>query len=172
MTNIKFSNKYFKLNGTIKRSSNPKKRWSPRDLISGKIYEWDRGVIGISRDGVVIKRDIDKLVSGHSKETQYIGFITNCPTQKINPFEAAVNVSNQGTIIIQTEGMICFIYFPEYINEIQYNFLIEQLKPRYNFEFNIIKGSELLEDQDLNNTFKYAESLIIQNFDQVSGMLH
>ena len=110
MKNIKISTKYNNGGKFIARNINRSLLWSPRDLISGKVYEWNRGVIGIPQNGDIIKRDIDKLKSNHAPETRYIGEITGCFTAKENPYEAAVEVSSKGTLIIQTEGKYCFIF--------------------------------------------------------------
>ena len=115
--------------------SDARNLWSPTSF-SGVVYKYNRGVIGIERDGTRHEIIFDGTNRHHNEATAEIGRIANCPVQEAwaNPFINGMEVSKQGTIIIQLEGDSILVYLPEIISEEQYQVLESEVNPRSNFK--------------------------------------
>lgn len=133
--------------------------WSPMSL-AGKVYEWNRGVIGISYDGEVEKENLDGTNNHHADATyrvsQKLG--VNIPLI-IEPFQAGLNAIEQGLVILQTEGDNCFVYFPQVISEEQLDKIKASITPRKDFNFSFIHGEEIFEDVPYDIVINYATQL-------------
>lgn len=108
--------------------------WSPVSS-SGVVYKFNRGVIGIDKNGRKIEIIFDRTNRHHNEATAEIGRRTNCIVGRPNgnPFTLGVEVGKQGTIIVQLEGDSMLVYMPEQINQQQYNSLLSEINPRRSF---------------------------------------
>jgi len=126
--------------------------WSPQSF-SGVVYKYNRGVIGIETDGTKHEIIFDGTIRHHNEATAEIGLITNCPvTEKYaNPFFNGMEVSKQGTIIIQLEGDSILVYLPELISQEQYQSLESEVNPRSNFSTVAFShGDDIYDDSKVN----------------------
>ena len=132
--------------------TNPNQLWSPVSG-AGVIYKYNRGVIGIEIDGTKHEIIFDGTFRHHNEATAEIGIKTNCPvTDKYaNPFLNGMEVSKQGTIIIQLEGDSILVYLPEMISNEQYIALEYEVNPRSNFSTVAFShGDDIYDDQNVN----------------------
>ena len=148
-TNLIFNNKVPINNANYKLSS-----------LAGKIYEWDRGVIGVSYNGNVVKQALDKTllhhVSGTLKIIKLIGYNIAYTS---SPFDAAVKGSKLGVLVFQFEGDHAFIYFPMNLSNKQYNELENILKPRMNFNYSFVHNEDIHEEQTVQDVIEYAQNI-------------
>lgn len=102
---------------------------------SGVVYKYNRGVIGIEINGRKHEIILDGTFRHHNEATAEIGLITNCQVKEknANPFINGMEISKQGTIIIQLEGDSMLVYLPEIISQEQYLILESEVIPRANF---------------------------------------
>ena len=141
-------------NGSIKPTTitNSNQLWSPISR-AGVIYKYNRGVIGIETDGTKHEIIFDGTFRHHNEATAEIGLKTNCPVSDkyANPFLNGMEVSKQGTIIIQLEGDSILVYLPEMISNEQYQSLESEVKPRSNFSTVAFShGDDIYDDQNVN----------------------
>lgn len=139
---------------TIKPTSinNTGTLWSPQSF-SGVVYKYNRGVIGIEINGTKHEIIFDGTTRHHNEATAEIGLITNCPvTEKYaNPFYNGMEVSKQGTIIIQLEGDSILVYLPKLISPEQYQSLESEINPRSNFSTVAFShGDDIYDDSQVN----------------------
>lgn len=135
-----------------KTITNTNQLWSPVSG-AGVIYKYNRGVIGIEIDGTKHEIIFDGTFRHHNEATAEIGIKTNCPvTDKYaNPFLNGMEVSKQGTIIIQLEGDSILVYLPEMISNEQYIALESEVNPRSNFSTVAFShGDDIYDDQNVN----------------------
>lgn len=141
------------------RAYDVNRMWSPESF-AGQIYEWNRGVIGISQDGMTIKEKLDGTANHHAGATVRVASSLGTPINDTGaPFEAAVNAASQGTLIFQSEGDNAFVYFPELVSEEQIQSLNDILVPRSNFNFSFTHNEELFEDVDFQAVLDYATQI-------------
>lgn len=133
--------------------------WSPEST-AGKIYEWNRGVVGISLDGDIQKEILDGTFNHHSDATVRIASALGSPISETSaPFEAAVNCAKNGLLIFQSEGDNAFIYFPEAISEEQLNALIDVVTPRNDFNYSYTHAEQIYEEQTMDSVIEFATKL-------------
>ena len=108
--------------------------WSPVSY-KGKVYKFNRGVVGIDKNGQKIEIVFDGTSRHHNEATAEIGIRTNCSVSDRynNPFVLGMEVGKQGTIILQLEGDSLLVYLPETINRKQYESLLSEIIPRRSF---------------------------------------
>ena len=141
------------------RAYDTKTMWSPQS-IAGKVYEWNRGVVGISIDGDIEKEILDGTFNHHADATVRIAEALGSPIEKTNaPFEAAINCANNGLLIFQSEGDNVFVYFPPVISEEQLNGLIDIVTPRNGFNFSYTHEEQIYEDQQMQAVINFATTL-------------
>ena len=142
------------------RTYDASRMWSPVSMV-GTIYEWNRGVIGISDDGKILKEKLDGTGNHHADATvrvaRGLGVIINDTSA---PFEAAVDATKDGLIIFQSEGDNAFIYFPREISNSQYNQLEEILIPRDSFNYSFTYGEDIYEDLTCDVVLDFAKKII------------
>lgn len=142
------------------------KRWSPISS-AGKIYEFDRGVIGINQSGQIIKKPLDSTYTHHdtatwsiinNKELHYLGhnydnsdyFRLLRESRSKNPFEIGCEASDEkGFIILQLEGDGITAYVPKNINLKQLLSLMAVLAPRKKFEISFWNDGEIHENTEV-----------------------
>lgn len=125
--------------------------WSPTS-IAGSVYKFNRGVVGIDRDGNVTERVLDGTLSHHSEVTAEIGNLTNLsPTERYTrPFENGLLASEGGTLIIQLEGDSALVYLPNELTEEQLTKLNLEITPRSNFAISFTHDGNIYEDDNIN----------------------
>ena len=127
---------------------------------AGKVYEWDRGVIGISKDGRAIRENLDETTTHHASATYLVAtkFDIQFP-RTIQPFKAGINCANQGLLLMQFEGDNAYLYFPLSITNEQLKVLNDILMPRQSFVYAISHGENIIDDQKYEDVIQYAESI-------------
>lgn len=125
--------------------------WSPTS-IAGTVYKFNRGVVGIDRDGNVTERVLDGTWDHHSEVTAEIGNLTNLsPTERYTrPFENGLLASEGGTLIIQLEGDSALVYLPNELTEEQLTKLNLEITPRSNFAISFTHDGNIYEDDNIN----------------------
>ena len=125
--------------------------WSPTS-IAGVVYKFNRGVVGIDRDGNVTERVLDGTWDHHSEVTAEIGNLTNLsPTERYTrPFENGLLASEGGTLIIQLEGDSALVYLPNELTEEQLTKLNLEITPRSNFAISFTHDGNIYEDDNIN----------------------
>ena len=151
------------------------KMWSPQSF-AGVVYEFNRGVYGISADKFY-RKNLDQTYLHHADQTNSIVLEDTGIDNKFgNPFEAAVSAVSYGIVIVQLEGSECFIYLPSTINEYQQKELENILKPRDGFHFMVYKGNLTYDDKDngedlnLNDVFAIV-STALNNSNELNSKL-
>ena len=133
--------------------------WSPAS-IKGKVYEWDRGVLGISYNGEVEKESLDWTTNHHADATvRIVRALGGIISDSVMPFQAAVDGTKEGIIIFQSEGDNAFVYFPENITSEQYQELVSVITPRSGFNFSFVHGEEIFEEQNARGILTYANNI-------------
>ena len=125
--------------------------WSPTS-IAGVVYKFNRGVVGIDRDGNVTERVLDGTWDHHSEVTAEIGNLTNLsPTERYTrPFENGLLASEGGTLIIQLEGDSALVYLPNELTDEQLTKLNLEITPRSNFAISFTHDGNIYEDDNIN----------------------
>lgn len=146
------------------RNSSSNKTTGPFSL-SGTIYKYNRGVIGIGIDGNKKEIILDDIDSDHSYATIEIGKLLDCPVDNpsINPFINATSVVEKGAIIIQLEGSSMMVYLPEIISSEQYQQLMTELNPRNKFEtITYYHMDEIYDDENItiDNLITYCNNIL------------
>ena len=123
--------------------------WSPTS-IAGSVYKFNRGVVGIDRDGN--ERVLDGTGDHHSEVTAEIGNLTNLsPTERYTrPFENGLLASEGGTLIIQLEGDSALVYLPNELTDEQLTKLNLEITPRSNFAISFTHDGNIYEDDNIN----------------------
>ncbi len=140
-------------------SYNASAMWSPVSY-AGTVYEWNRGVIGISYDGNVEKESLDGTYNHHADASVRVSSALGASIPMTTaPFEAGINASEKGVLILQAEGDKCFVYFPESITTKQQQELIKAVTPRSGFEFSFVRGDEMFQFQTAKDVIEYTNAL-------------
>ena len=140
-------------------SYNASTMWSPVSY-AGTVYEWNRGVIGISYDGDVEKESLDGTFNHHADASVRVSRALGASIPMTTaPFEAGINASEKGVLILQAEGDECFVYFPESITTKQQQELIKAVTPRSGFEFSFVRGDEMFQFQTAKDVIEYTNAL-------------
>ena len=140
-------------------SYNASAMWSPVSY-AGTVYEWNRGVIGISYDGNVEKESLDGTYNHHADASVRVSSALGASIPMTTaPFEAGINASEKGVLILQAEGANCFVYFPESITTKQQQELIKAVTPRSGFEFSFVRGDEMFQFQTAKDVIEYTNAL-------------
>ena len=141
------------------RTYDPNKMWSPQSN-TGFRYEWNRGVFGISPNGTIIKEKLDGTSNHHADATVRISANLGFPIRSTNlPFAAAVESTNQGIVLFQSEGDNAFVYFPNTVNESQLDVLTMELLPRKDFNFSFTHNQSIFENQTYQDIIDFANSI-------------
>lgn len=141
------------------RTYNTNAMWSPQSF-AGIVYEWNRGVVGISLGGNIEKEILDGTLNHHADATVRIAEALGSPIEKTTtPFEAAVNCANKGLLIFQSEGDNAFVYFPSSISEEQLNGLTDIVTPRNGFNFSYTYEKQIYEDQTMQDVINFAMNI-------------
>ena len=124
--------------------------WSPMS-IAGTVYKFNRGVIGIDYEGEIHEIILDRTTRHHNDATAEIGTLTNCPVSDkyAGPFENGLEVSEQGTLIIQLEGDSMLVYLPKEMTTEQYNKLVSEVTPRSNFTVSFTHDGQIYDDNNV-----------------------
>ena len=124
--------------------------WSPMS-IAGTIYKFNRGVIGIDYEGEIHEIILDRTNRHHNDATAEIGTLTICPVSDkyAGPFENGLEVSEQGTLIIQLEGDSMLVYLPKEMTTEQYNKLVSEVTPRSNFTVSFTHDGQIYDDNNV-----------------------
>ena len=125
--------------------------WSPTSN-AGIIYKFNRGVIGIDREGNITERILDGTTVHHSEITAEVGNLTNLGSSEIynKPFENGLLASEGGIIIIQLEGNSALVYLPAELTEEQLIALNSEITPRNFFSISFTHDGNIYEDDDIN----------------------
>jgi len=141
------------------RAYDASKMWSPQSS-NFNSYEWYRGVIGISNEGEMLVEKLNGTMFHHADRTV---LIANSLGASINdtlaPFEAGLNASSEGILIMQFEGDAGLVYFPQSISASQLDCLISTLIPRSNYEFQFAYGDKIFEEQSYGEVIGFAVNL-------------
>ena len=133
--------------------------WSPVSW-AGVVYEWNRGVIGISVDGEVVKEKLDGTINHHADATIRIAEELGSPIEDTTaPFEAAINCNKNGLLIFQSEGDNAFVYFPDEISEEQLSELKNIIAPRGEFSFSFTHKENIYEEQKASDVIAFATKI-------------
>lgn len=135
------------------------------------IYEWNRGVIGIEESGRTIKENLDVTDSHHAVATIRITrqFGKEIETT-ISPFEAGLESTKEGIIIIQTEKDCALIYFPNQITNEQFESLKTSLEPRANYSFSLIYQNRIIDEVNIFGIIELASSII--EYEEITNQIH
>ena len=153
--------------GSLYNASN---MWSPVSS-AGRIYEWNRGVIGISYDGIIEKEKLDGTYNHHADATVRVSRALGANLAMIDmPFQAGLDAKEQGILILQSEGDNCFVYFPDNITKAQQVELVKAITPRSSFTYSFVNKDEIFEDQQAQDVISYATTLVNQLTQQNSSI--
>lgn len=134
--------------------------WSPISS-AGIVYQWNRGVIGISYDGKIETENLDKTFGHHADATVKISNYFGISIPKTTmPFQAGIDAKDNGILLLQLEGAKCLIYFPDNITDVQLNELVRALLPRQNFIFSFVHKDEMFENQNVRSVLSYATNFV------------
>lgn len=148
-------------NVTGGRTYDANRMWSPQSF-AGKIYEWNRGVIGISLDGTMEKESLDGTLNHHSDATvRVVNALGSSITDNGMPFQMGVDGANEGIVVFQSEGDNGLVYFPENISAEQLNGLMSIITPRSSFNFSYTHGEEVFEDQTNQDVLAFATNISV-----------
>lgn len=138
-----------------------KNAWSPISF-TGTVYKFNRGVIGIDRNGQKYEIVLDSTNRHHNDATAEIGLRTNCfiSNRNAGPFQMAIDVANQGTIIIQLEGDSMLVYLPDNITERQKESLERETSPRQNFELSFTHKGYTYSNVNTNDFATMCQNII------------
>lgn len=138
-----------------------KNRWSPISL-TGKIYDFNRGVIGIDKNGQKYKIILDGTKRHHSDATAEIGIRTNCTIKNRNagPFEIAIEIANKGVTIIQLEGNSMLIYLPDEMTHKQLESLKTETAPRKNFELSFTYKDYIYDNVNTDDLYTMCHNIL------------
>ena len=151
-------------------SYNANNMWSPVSS-AGRIYEWNRGVIGISYDGMIEKEKLDGTFNHHADATVRVSNLLGANMAMIDmPFQAGLDAKEQGILILQSEGDNCFVYFPDNITKAQQVELVKAITPRSSFTYSFVHKDEIFEDQQAQDVISYATTLVNQLTQQNSSI--
>lgn len=151
-------------------SYNVNNMWSPVSS-AGRVYEWNRGVIAISYDGIIEKEKLDGTANHHADATVRVSRALGANVEMIDmPFQAGLDAKGQGILILQSEGDNCFVYFPDNITTAQQTELIKAIAPRSSFTYSFVHKDEIFEDQQAQDVISYATTLVSQLTQQNSSM--
>ena len=127
---------------TEKKDASTQGYWSPVSS-AGKRYKFARGVVGIDENGKKYEVNIDKTEKfygfyyGHGEGTIEIaeraGCSININNLEATPYELALEVANQGLIVMHFEGTAMWLYLSQSISLEQYESLKSELAPREGF---------------------------------------
>lgn len=148
-----------------RRTTNMANRWSPKSS-AGNIYEWNRGVIGIAQDGTTIKENLDGTINHHADATARIGRTLGYNiNEEMLPFAAALECTENGLLIFQSEGNQAYVYFPDSISDDQLKELEKIITPRDMFEFSYScnNGDLIEEEQKFQDVLNFANSIVRRN---------
>ena len=129
---------------------------------AGVIYEWNRGVIAVDSEGREEKENLDKKFFSHHvdatiRASRRLGSIIG---ETESPFEAAINATEDGLLIFQSEGDKALVYLPDTPSLQQIESLTRMLEPRKMFQFSFTYGEEIFEDDEDKNIKITAEDII------------
>lgn len=138
-----------------------KNRWSPISS-AGTTYKFNRGVIGIDRNGQKFEIILDQTYRHHNDATAEIGLRTNCNILNIDagPFEMAIDIANQGIVIIQLEGNSMLVYLPDNLTEQQNKSLENEMIPRRRFELSFTYQSDIYSNVNINDLAIMCQNII------------
>lgn len=136
--------------------------WSPESW-AGNIYEWNRGVIAINQHGVIAKENIDGTFKHHGGATvrtlNAVGISIKNDVADMEPFKVAVDGSNRGAVVFQSEGDTAFIYLPATLNAVQISSLESILLPRQDFHFAFTHNGMIYEEQSFQEIMTFVGNL-------------
>ena len=134
--------------------------WSPISD-AGAVYQWNRGVIGISYDGKIETENLDKTFGHHADATVKISRYLGVTIPRTNmPFQAGIDAKDNGILLLQLEGDSCLVYFPDNITNVQLNELFRIVSPRQTFTFSFVHKDEMFENQNAQGVLSYAANFI------------
>lgn len=138
-----------------------KNKWSPISL-TGKIYDFNRGVIGIDKNGQKHKIILDGTNLHHNDATGEIGIRTNCTIKNRNagPFEIAIEIANQGVTIIQLEGNSMLIYLPDEMTHKQLESLKTETAPRKNFKLSFTYKDYIYDNVNTDDLYTMCHNIL------------
>ena len=144
------------------KTYNANQMWSPQSS-AGIVYEWNRGVIGVSYSGEVRKEKLDGTMNHHADATVRIANSLGVLIPMTNaPFQAAIDSNEKGLLIFQSEGDNAFVYFPDSLSEEQLEELNDIVVPRSNFNFSYTYNGEIFEEQSLSDVLSKAQSIAMK----------
>lgn len=135
--------------------------WSPVSD-AGVIYEWNRGVIAVDSEGREEKENLDKKYYSHHADAtiRVSGRLGSIIGITESPFEAAINATQDGLLIFQSEGDKALVYLPDTPSLHQIESLTRMLEPRKMFQFSFTYGEEIFEDDEDKNIKITVEDII------------
>lgn len=138
-----------------------KNKWSPISY-TGKIYDFNRGVIGIDENGQKHKIILDGSNRHHNDATSEIGIRTNCRIKNIyaGPFEIGIEVAKQGVTIIQLEGNSMLIYLPDEITPKQLESLKTETIPRKKFDLSFTHKDYIYDNVNEKDLYTMLKSIL------------
>ena len=141
------------------RNYDASKMWSPIST-AGKVYEWNRGVIGVNQLGIVAKENLDGTINHHSDATvRVVNSLGGNIEYENLPFQMGVNGSEQDILVFQSEGDNGLFYFPESLTNKQIIALGDILSPRTRFNFSYSYNEEIFEDLTVREVLTFAMSI-------------
>lgn len=137
--------------------------WSPTSF-AGTVYKFNRGVIGIDRDGNVTERVLDGTWDHHSEVTAEVAnLIDLAPSEKYDrPFQNGLLAAEKGILIIQLEGDSALIYLPDELSQEQFAKLNLEIEPRKNFTISYTYNNQPFDDDkiDYNYLISFCQNLV------------
>ena len=125
-----------------------------------------REVIGISKEGEVISRNLDAQDENgclllHAPAIKEIGELTGCKTEEeLFPYLAGKEVAIQGTLIIHIDLHDCLVFFPNDINKFQFQYLKRELELRELFLFTYVHPKEEKEYLNYEEVIDFAKTIL------------
>lgn len=125
------------------------------------IYKYSREVIGIAPEADFHEENLDAYHDYHHvdatlKISEKLGVKL---TKTISPYEAGVEASKNGLVIMQLSGNFCMLYLPATITQFQKTTIQEELFLRKDFSFSLSHNQSTLDYVDLEYIMKFLDSI-------------
>lgn len=132
---------------------------------SGKVYAFDRGVIGINPVGAKIVYNLDDTNLLHSVAVRKVQQDFGLPQPfELNSVVSALSSRKDNLIMMLLEGKSCFLMLPNQITARQFEELCEEIIPRADFSYTYFLGNQAEEEKRAVEILEISSQIIHENF--------
>ena len=114
--------------------------------VPGVFYKFDRGVVLIDGNGTRKEEILDGTFHHHVDATVRQASLLNVSVSDEAPYNAGVDATEQGLVVMQFEGDNGIIYLPPNLTLEQIDIIIDEIVPRTMFNFNIYQNQQIFDD--------------------------